>query len=152
MIQRTVGTFLTALLAACSTSPASVDGPAMTTADGQPNVILTDDLDRWPADDYTFQAMRLSGDTLDVDVSFGGGCRAHEFALSVHRVFMESHPVQVRARLAHDANGDPCRALLHRTLRFDLAPLRTAYQRAYGAGPATIVIHVTDWRPVHYTF
>jgi hypothetical protein len=64
---------------------------------------------------------------------------------------MESFPVQVAARLAHDADGDPCRALLTSTLRFDLSPLRGHFEASYGPGRGTVVIGLGG-RRITYTF
>jgi hypothetical protein len=92
----------------------------------------------------------VEGDTLSLDVQYGGGCAEHRFALLVDPAFMESQPVQVVARLAHDAGGDMCRALLTRTLRFDLTRLRQRYVAAYGGG-GTVLIGLSG-QQIRYTF
>jgi hypothetical protein len=74
----------------------------------------------------------LRGDLLRVEVSFGGGCAEHDFALVHTGEFMESEPVQTVVNLAHDGHGDMCRALLRRELAFDLGPVKRAYRRNYG--------------------
>jgi hypothetical protein len=100
----------------------------------------------------------VEGDLLRVEVEFGGGCRPHHFSLLHGGEFMESLPVQVRLQLAHDGHGDLCRALLRRTLVFDLSPLREAYLSAYGVG-GTLVVHLvapgggeSAAPALHYTF
>jgi hypothetical protein len=83
----------------------------------------------------------ITGDLLRLDVEYGGGCAEHRFALLFEHVFLESLPPQAVLRLAHDARGDPCRALLQRELVFDLAPVRRAYERNYGPrGPLDLRI------------
>jgi hypothetical protein len=57
----------------------------------------------------------------------------------------------VSARLAHDADGDMCRALISEDLHFDLAPLRRHYQEAYGQGPGVIAFILEGWR-ITYEF
>lgn len=110
-----------------------------------------------PSDRASIAGASLQGDVLVLDVRFGGGCAEHAFDLYAQTAFMESEPVQTRLALAHRANGDPCRALLSRELRFDLAPLRDAYRRAYGPS-GRIVLHVHEPGPsggshdVLYTF
>lgn len=85
----------------------------------------------------------IVGDVLRLQVTHGGGCRDHAFSLYGGGAWMESAPVQTTVTLAHDARGDPCRAVVGRELRFDLTPLRDAYRRAYGdRGP--LVIHVVE--------
>lgn len=99
----------------------------------------------WPRDSFQFRDIRIQGDLLRVDVTYGGGCAIHHFSLVAHGGWMESNPVQVQAFLAHDGHDDPCDALIHRDLRFDLSPLKRVYQDAYGTGTpgsTTLVINV----------
>ncbi len=110
-----------------------------------------DDPRPWPFDPWTFVAHEIQGDTLSLEVRYGGGCREHRFALLIDPAFMESFPVRVAARLAHDADGDPCRALLTSTLRFDLSPLRGHFEASYGPGRGTVVIGLGG-RRITYTF
>jgi hypothetical protein len=84
----------------------------------------------------------VKGDSLELSVSFGGGCREHAFALLSDGAWMESYPVQLGVRLAHDAKGDVCKALLSRVLRFDLSPLRAAYNDSYHAASGIIRLNV----------
>ena len=83
----------------------------------------------------------LDGDVLQLHVRFGGGCAEHDFSLIHTGEFMESHPVQTRLNLTHDAHGDNCRALLSRDLTFDLAPVKRAYQQSYSEHGA-LILHV----------
>jgi hypothetical protein len=55
---------------------------------------------------------------------------------------MESYPVQVGVKLAHDANGDNCKALLSRVLRFDLSPLKAAYSASYQATSGIMKLNI----------
>jgi hypothetical protein len=132
-----------ALAAACSSGTIATPGDSAGT--GVDAVILTDDPGRWRHDAFEYVESRIAGDTLEVAVRYGGGCARHDFALLVVPVFMESFPVQMRGSLAHDAHGDPCRAIVGSRLRFDLTPLRDAYRKAYGAGPATIHLSIAGW-------
>jgi len=120
--------------------------------DVPPALLVPDDDPRpWPADPWTFVGHAIAGDTLTLSIQYGGGCRVHRFAFLVDPAFRESHPVQVSARLAHDADGDLCRALISEDLRFDLGPLRRHYQDAYGQGPGVVVILLAG-RRITYTF
>lgn len=83
----------------------------------------------------------LDGDVLKLHVRFGGGCADHDFSLIHTGGFMESHPVQTRLLLTHDAHGDNCRALLSRDLTFDLAPVKRAYRQSYSEHGA-LILHV----------
>jgi hypothetical protein len=107
----------------------------------------------WPRDGLTIESATISGDTLRLSVRHGGGCARHRFALLINSAFMESFPVQVHARIAHDADGDVCDALITRTLSFDLTRLQQRYKSAYGPGSASIVIHlVGQGQSVRYRF
>ena len=98
---------------------------------GDPFLILVDGITAVPPDPYALEDLAVRGDSLHATVRFGGGCRTHEFRLLILKTFRESEPVQGDAVISHRANGDPCRALLTRTLAFDLAPIREHYRQSY---------------------
>lgn len=144
---------LLALPGCSSSGPSAPADLLMAIADDQvaPALLIPrDDLRGWPFDPWTFVAHEIQGDTLFLEVRYGGGCREHRFALLIDPAFMESFPVQVAARLAHDADGDPCRALLTRTLRFDLSPLREHFEASYGPGRGTVVMGLGGQRITYY--
>ncbi len=113
---------------------------------------LVEDVGRWPADLLEFREVRIVGDTLEATVSYGGGCAEHGFALVFANIFLESDPVQMRGLLSHDAKGDPCRALITRTLRFDLTPLKEAYLTLYRQTSGTIILGGNWPQPLRYQF
>ena len=91
-------------------------------------------------DDYELNAAAISGDTLTVTVSYGGGCADHFFALDASEPFRESDPVQLEVTFAHDANGDACERWITQDYVFDLAPLQIRYQEEYQQDSGTIVL------------
>jgi len=107
-------------------------------------VVLTDDVDHahWPSDAVDIVDVSVVGDSLSVSVRYGGGCANHAFVLLAGTAWMESYPVQLRLRVAHDAKGDPCDALFTRELRFDLTPIRAAYRKSYQANTGAVVLHL----------
>ena len=131
-------------------------------ADGSANlgpseVLLSDNLDEGrgrvvlvgdahapglPSDPITIGAVSFDGDTIQIEVAFGGGCGDHRLHLLAETTWMESWPVQVHARVAHDANDDPCDAVLQGTLRFDLTPLKRMYQQAYQTATGKIALQL----------
>lgn len=136
---------LSLLASGCFASgPSEPTSGLLTTADGITPILLVPagTPHRWPMDPWSYLSHQVEEDLLTLHIQYGGGCRDHRFALLVDPAFMESHPVQVAARLAHDADGDPCRALVGRTLRFDLTALKEHYRNAYGAGPATVILQL----------
>jgi hypothetical protein len=137
-----------------------------TTAPGVPNgywsvsstwagqVIIAENTDapHWPSDPVTIKEATVRADSLELVVNYGGGCRAHSFLLLSDAAWMESFPVQVGVRLAHDAEGDSCRALLSRILRFDLSPLRAAYNSSYQTTTGIIRLNIRGSSSVEYSW
>ncbi|HBH97031.1 MAG TPA: hypothetical protein DDX89_04475 [Candidatus Omnitrophica bacterium] len=79
-------------------------------------------------DPFELMSVRIDGDVLVCQVSYVGGCAAHQFASSWWIGFRESDPVQADVGLVHDAGGDACRDTITETLRFDLMPMKEAYK------------------------
>ncbi len=100
--------------------------------------------DRFGTDEYTLNSVSITGDTLNVSVSYSGGCEIHQFTLVVSDTFLESFPVQLHAYLAHNANGDTCEGYPTDNYRFNLTPIKTLYQNAYRQEAGTIVLHLRD--------
>lgn len=136
--QRRLVTAIALFALGCGTDGSANLGPseALLSDDmdeGRGRVVLVADASApaWPSDPITIGDVSFEGDTIQIEVSFGGGCRDHRLQLIAETTWAESYPVQVGARVAHEANDDPCDAVLHGTLRFDLSPLKRMYQAAY---------------------
>ncbi|KPK62044.1 MAG: hypothetical protein AMS21_08305 [Gemmatimonas sp. SG8_38_2] len=116
--------------------------------------------DNWPHDPLMLRDFALEGPILELEVEYGGGCESHDHDLVAWGGWMESFPVQVNVLLSHEDRDDPCDALIHRTLRFDLTRLREDYVASYrdgGPGPTTIVLRLSvpdgaEARRIDYTF
>jgi hypothetical protein len=118
------------------------------------SAVLVDDVNGpgWPADLITLDSAAITGDgRLRLFTRYGGGCADHHAALLVGRAFAESQPPMLRARVAHEANNDPCKALIARTLEFNLKPVRDHFQNAYNSGTGSVVIDLGGLR-VTYVF
>lgn len=89
-----------------------------------------------PVEPYTLDGLTLEGDTLFVDVTYGGGCADHHFEAEWDGSFMESLPEQVLLDVFQYPSGDPCDALISETLRFDVSAIRNA------AATTPIVVNV----------
>jgi hypothetical protein len=91
-------------------------------------------------DPYHLEVLGLDGDLLTLRVGFSG-CRPFgDFTLFMSGGFMESNPVQARLVLGHIRDGD-CEAAFRQTLRFDLTPVREAFEHAYGhPGPLLLLL------------
>jgi hypothetical protein len=109
-----------------------------------PPLIVAQDtgLEGFDRDAITVRGAHEEFGILYVEIQYGGGCAHHDVDAVAYTGWMESNPVQVGVALAHDAHDDMCDALVTRTLRFDLLPLRDAYADAYGPGNATLILRL----------
>lgn len=114
----------------------------------------------WPRDPLVLLQFSLEGSILQLEVEYGGGCASHDHDLVAWGGWMESNPVQVSVLLTHESRDDPCDALIHRTLRYDLTRLREGYVASYpggepGARTIVLLLTVPDGAParrIEYTF
>jgi hypothetical protein len=137
--------FVLASLAGCSSaSDPRGDLANAIGGDGDQTVLLDPAGDSArPRDPVTIDSARVTGDSLFAYVTHGGGCAQHSYQLVVSTIWMESFPVQVPARISHDANGDNCKALLRREVGFSLAPLADAYRRGYQQTSGSISLRLS---------
>ena len=101
----------------------------------------------WPRDAFQIQEAAVSGHTLQLRLSYGGGCRSHDVKAVAWGGWMESTPVQVRLFLSHEDFDDPCDAWVTRDFSFYLVPLKVAYQASYGMaepGKTTLILLLED--------
>lgn len=139
---RSLALWLTAALTACSSSASDGSSAPLAATSAETMVLANPDDARWPADPLTIESAQIKADTLIATVVHGGGCRDHDYRVVVSTIWMESFPVQVPARISHNANGDVCKALLRRELRVSLAPLAQAYRDAYHQTTGSIVLRL----------
>jgi len=105
-----------------------------------------------PASDlFTVEATNISGDCLELDVSYGGGCTQHTFTSCWDESFAESNPVLAWLWIDHDAMNDPCDGILQDTWTLDLSALKQAWQTAYQSQTGTIMLHVAG-ETIQYDF
>jgi hypothetical protein len=134
-------------------APSADQLAALSSETAQAAHITSDDVQGWPDAAVQVGSASITGDTLVLSISHGGGCRTHRYALLVSNAWRESSPIQVGARLSHDDGGDACKALLTRELRISLAPVRDAYVALYGSADRRISIALTGHTgTVLYTF
>ena len=102
------------------------------------SVAISNRRDGWARDDHEVNAVSIAGDTLTVEVSYGGGCRDHALTLVLAESFVDGSPAALDGFLAHDGDGDPCQAWLTETYAFDLRAVEALYRQAYGSGPGSV--------------
>ena len=64
--------------------------------------------------------LSIQEDYLKLNVTYGGGCRSHEF----HAYLKQKSQDTITIGIIHNANDDPCRALLEETIWFDLSTMQ----------------------------
>jgi len=91
---------------------------------------------------YTVNQAEFDEDTLNIEVSYGGGCKEHGFCLIAWSYFLESNPVQTRLILSHNANEDYCEAWITSKLSFDMTPLKQEYYNQDGTISDSIIVRI----------
>lgn len=82
-------------------------------------------------DALEIQEVIINNDNISINVSYGGGCKIHDFTLIGESRFVETLPVQGDIILSHNSNGDRCEMLRLDTLIFDLIPLKETYLEGF---------------------
>lgn len=76
-----------------------------------------------PSDPFTINGAKINGDCLEILLSFGGGCKAHEFVMTYQKLpNFDKYSGQLI--LGHNSHGDMCEAYITQTVSFDLSPLK----------------------------
>ncbi len=107
-------------------------------------------------DEYVVNSVSIENDTMNLNVSYSGGCKQHVFTLVASKSYMKSNPVQCAMILSHNANNDTCEAYAYEDLSFDLTSLKELYTLNYGDESATIIINLkitsSEDQQLEYTF
>lgn len=99
-------------------------------------------------DPVTISNIRVSGNTLLIDVSYSGGCEKHAFEVIGSPMIAKSLPPIRHIQLVHNANGDKCKKLELKTIEVDIKEL--AYQQESGS---EIYLTIDGWEErILYTF
>lgn len=93
-------------------------------------------------DSYTVNHAEFDEDTLNIEVSYGGGCKEHGFCLIAWSYFLESNPVQANLLLSHNSNEDNCEAWVTSELSIDMTPLKQEYYNQYGTKSDSIIVRI----------
>lgn len=93
---------------------------------GLPAEALERDRPLVESDPFEVMAIRVEGDSLVVEVGYGGGCRTHAFELVRKAPLVRSMPPKWPLDVVHQSDGDPCRAWIQERLAFDLVPFRAS--------------------------
>ena len=69
------------------------------------------------------QSAEIKGSTMQLVISYSGGCAEHSFRLIGSPVLTKSLPPQRAVKLIHTNNDDQCKKMITDTLFFDISPL-----------------------------
>lgn len=89
-------------------------------------------------DPYTIISATIHENELWLTVSYGGGCKEHEFELLFNNAYLESNPLQIRLNMKHHGNNDMCRSIVRENLRFDLKSVQVK-------GEQQLIIKLNGW-------
>ena len=90
--------------------------------------------------------------TVDMVVSYGGGCETHAFQLCwPDGTLTEEVPVMARLELLHTGPPDPCEAWITEELSLDVTPMAEAYRTFYGSSTGEMMLDIHG-HGVLYTF
>ncbi|MGB1074712.1 MAG: hypothetical protein ACPGYK_00880 [Flavobacteriales bacterium] len=107
---------------------------------------IPDQVDATPTHPFELLDALVLGDSLVIEVQYGGGCAEHDFSLLSRGPLMKSMPPKQMLQVVHYTTGDPCRALVVERQAFDLTPWR--------ASPRGVtVIVLENWQtPLNYEY
>jgi len=90
----------------------------------------------------------IDGNTMYIDLTYGGGCKDHEFQLIGSLAIAKSYPPIRGIQLVHKANEDNCRALVRKRLEVNIEEI--AYQQEEGS---EIYLSLEGWKErIKYTY
>jgi hypothetical protein len=97
-------------------------------------------------DPVTINAVKVEGDLLIVNLSYGGGCKEHIIDLARVHPWCGTPPLPPPSfQIRHDANNDACEAWITETLQFDISRLRES-----GESPVTFSFSAIGYGDDHF--
>jgi len=67
-------------------------------------------------DGYSINSVKREGDLIQINVTYSGGCRVHEFEIVWDGIVYTDSPCHMNLLLVHNGNGDTCEALITDTV------------------------------------
>jgi len=75
------------------------------------------------SDPFELKDIIFRGDSVEVSVSYSGGCKQHSFEFIWNGTVTGTNPPKIDMVIQHHANGDACEAYISETLSFPLTNL-----------------------------
>ena len=82
----------------------------------------------------------INQNLLAINVSYGGGCKYHEFLL--YAISLEKEICHLK--LYHNSNNDVCKKEIRETVNFDLFPLKEKYKEKYNLQDKVIFLSLEN--------
>ena len=95
-------------------------------------------------DDFSIEDGEIIKDMLELEVSFLGGCREHEFSLMAEKFIAKSNHPQGAFLPIHNARDDTCAIAMSEVLFFDLSPYREHLQSSGLLEAGTILVSINS--------
>ena len=112
-------------------APPTVENEPIEIEAKNPSITISEMVDmKNTGDPYTIEHAKILGDTLILQLSYGGGCKEHEFEMLNNNAFREYEDewanvgYQTHLTLKHNANNDHCRSIVTKEIRFDLISIQ----------------------------
>jgi hypothetical protein len=97
-------------------------------------------------DPVKINSVKIEGDYLVVNLSYGGGCKEHVIDLARMHPWCGTPPLPPPTfEIRHNANEDPCEAWFTETFKFDLSPLKEE-----GESPMKIAFNAKEYSDGHF--
>ncbi|MCO5260570.1 MAG: hypothetical protein M9916_10535 [Crocinitomicaceae bacterium] len=71
----------------------------------------------------SIDAIEVNENTLYIDITYGGGCKDHEFEIIGSEAIAKSLPPIRAVQIVHHANEDNCRSIVKKRLEVDITDL-----------------------------
>jgi hypothetical protein len=89
------------------------------------SILFDHTYDTLPRDEFVINYAKIEDDCLEINVSYSGGCKDHEFILAKIDPWCGTPPIPpTTLELRHNANNDMCEAYLTNSVFFNLIPLQ----------------------------
>lgn len=100
-----------------------------------------------PADPFTIEDVKVEGDILTVETTYGGGCGDVEFVLVGSSSLLYSNPPQAVLTISF-SDHDPCKALQKREICFDLSKLAEVLKDGNQNSSGTVNLRISGHEPL----
>jgi hypothetical protein len=80
--------------------------------------------------EFYLEGVSIEDDILNLNVSYSGGCKKHQFLLVEKKNFQRAKNIyEVHLQLLHNSNKDHCKKIVTERLFFNILPLKTKLQK-----------------------